>query len=329
MATAKLAEISIETGQTLVASHQLTDSGDHQTYSSASKPWSKFAGKEATILPNGLATGGAVVVGVSGTNNKIDVAALTCYLAGVLTTVNAAADETVTRAVTTDTHMINSVTITSAGAVAIIAGTDSTAFSEVRDAAGGPPLIPVGSIEIAQIRMSSNSAGKVTTDEIFAVAGQHMERYDYPTWTVDPIAGTIAFSAALPLSHTGAVTKRTFGKVYTPLYQKLEFADSFVPAEVTNSVSSTQVYGGVVGSESSSLGQCSFNAHMSSGHLDTVLGLAKDNQVILVKFQADRNKIPYSLTQGRIATKRTYPAGGSMVAAVTISAELPTVDFAS
>jgi hypothetical protein len=327
MPNAKLAKISFEDGQTLVGFHALTDAGAHTVFSSASKPWSRYAGKEPTIIPDGLATGGAVTPGVSATNDKIDVAALTCYLSGVLTTVNAGADETVTRAVTTDTHIINSVTITEVGAIAILAGTDGTAFSETRGATGGPPLIPVGHIEIAQVRLSSNTAAKVTSDEIYTVIGQHCERYDYPVWTENAIAGQVTFASALPLSHTGAIPKGVFAKVYTPLYQEINKADSFVPAEVSNSVSSTQIYNGVIGSESSSLGQCSFNAYLENGHTDSIIGRA--GNVVLVKFQADRNRLPYSLTQGRLAIKRTYPAGNAMVAAVTISAENATVDFAS
>jgi hypothetical protein len=324
MPSAKLAKISFEDGQTLRAFHTLADSGDHATFASSYSPWSRMSGREYTVAPNGLATGGAATPSAS--NDEIDVAALSCYLAGVLTTVAADTGVSVTRAADANTHCINSLTVTSAGAIAVVAGDDSTAFSETRGAAGGPPFIAAGDIEIAQVRLSSKTAAAVAVDEIFSVVGQHCERYDYPVWTVDSIRGQIQFAQALPLSHTGGLPKKVYAKVYTPLYQELAKADAFVPAEVTNSVSSTQVYNATVAAESSSLGQASFNAYLENGHTDSIL--SKAGEVVLVKFQADRNRLPYSLTQGRLAVKRSYPAGNAMVAAVTISAETATVDFA-
>src|SRR5512143_2984440 len=164
MPSAANAKLQYEAGQALVAMAAMTDSGDQQTFTLANASvWSSKSGYDPQIFPNGLATGGAVVPAVSGTNDKIDVAALTCYLAGVLTSVAAAADTSITRPATA-VSKIDSITVTSAGAIAVVAGTDgsTTAFSETRAAAGGPPLIPVGSIEIAQVRLISNTAAAIT-----------------------------------------------------------------------------------------------------------------------------------------------------------------------
>ena len=38
----------------------------------------------------------------------------------------------------------------------VVAGTATTAFSDTRGASGGPPFIPVGSVEVAQVRLTSN-----------------------------------------------------------------------------------------------------------------------------------------------------------------------------
>lgn len=327
MATAKNALIQFENGGTLRTFSAMADSGDHTLFSATYSPWSKAIGREAIVLPNGVATGGNVIPAVSATNDRVDVTALTCYLAGVLTSVSAGTDVAVTRGAGGNPHLITSITVDSTGAIAAVAGTGGTAFSEVRDAAGGPPYIPGGSIELAQVRLSSATAGVVLASEIFAVVGQHRERYDYPTWATEHLTGKITFSSALPLSHTGGVTKRAYYQAYTPSFVDIPNASDFVPAEISASVSSTQVYGGVVGSESTSLGQAKFNAHLADGHTDPLLAAVGD--VLIFKFKSDKNRAPYSLTQGRLAISRTYPAAGSMVAACTISAESKTLDFVS
>ncbi|GAF96884.1 unnamed protein product, partial [marine sediment metagenome] len=98
----------------------------------------------------------------------------------------------------------------------------------------------------------------------------------------------------------------------------------FVPAETTHSVSSTEIYSGTVGATSKSLGQGSFTAHLADGISDNLLAL-KD-EVLWFKFKQDRLKNPYVLTQGTLGIARTFPAGASIVAACTISAEEAAVD---
>lgn len=325
MAISSNAQIEFEAGQTLVAMAELTDSGDHTTYEGASSPWSQASGFTPVIRPNGLVTGGAVTPAVSGTNDKVDVAALTCYLAGVLTSVSAGTDVTVSRGADTDTHRITSITVTAQGAIAAVAGVDGTAFSETRGANGGPPLIAVGAIEIAQVRVTSISAAAVDSDEIFDVIGQHCERYDYPAWSINPFDGSITLSAALPQSHTGPVTKKIYAQYYTPIFQTVAKAVDFKPAEASYSVTSQEYYGGVIGGSSSSLGQASFTVMLEDGHTDSLLQQAGNN--ILIKFKQDRNRAPYSLTQGILGITRTFPKTSQVQAACTVSAELSTQDF--
>ena len=169
--------VQYESGQTLAPMQAMTDSGDHATFSITAKPWSGVAGKEPEILPDGLATGGAISPN-TGSNDSIICAPLTCYLAGVLTAV-ATGNVTVSRAAT-ETHLITSITVNDAGALTAVAGAEGTAFSETRGAAGGPPLIPSGSIELGQVRLSSATAAEVAATEIFQVVGSHQERYDFP-----------------------------------------------------------------------------------------------------------------------------------------------------
>lgn len=331
MPTAENAILYYEAGQDPTAMVELSDSGDHAIFNSAANFWSNRSGYEPVVRPNGLITGGAVSVADSGSNDVVDVAALTCYLAGVSTSVSAAADQAVTRGVT-DPYIINSVTITSAGAIAVVTGTEGTAFSETRGAAGGPPWIPTGSIEIAQVRLSSLTAAAVTADEIFQVVGTHLERWDYPTWNekririTDQVVGYagVEFISALPLIHSddaGTTTagKEVYAEYYEPILAELSNAEDFVPPENSHSVSSKQVYGGTVGASSSTLGQGSFIFYPSDGVTDNLIKLA--GEILLFKFKPNRLKNPYVICQGKLGIAPTYPAGDNLSVSATISAE--------
>ena len=309
----------------------MTDQGDQKTFRSSDNLWSRVSEKTPDVRPNGLATGGIVSVGVSGSNNKIDVAALNCYLAGVLTAVGASADEDVTRATPTDTHIINSVTITSAGAIAIIAGTDGTGFSETRGAAGGPPWIPTGSIEIAQVRLSSNSDAPVTVDEIFMVPNVHKEMWNFPTWEIvygeveNGVLGYagIDFTSAMPLIHsddagTNTATKKVYASYNTPSFAEVPDAGDFVPPANSHSVSSKQVYGRTIGASSKSLGQGSFSAELQDGITDALLQMIDED--LWFKFKQNRSNNPYILCQGKLGVTSNFPAGDSITAACTVSA---------
>jgi hypothetical protein len=325
------AKIQYESGQDLVPFVALTDQGDHTEFLSADPLWSKREGKTPVVYPNGLATGGTVTPGTVA--NDVAVAALTCYLAGVLTSVAADSTVAITRATSADTHIKNSITINSAGVIAVVAGTDSTSFSDTRGAAGGPPLIPVGSIEIAQVHTTSFTSALVTTDEIKQVVGTHVERYDYPTWTVNPFnvaSGVIGnagveFAAALPAIHTGSVPKAIYAQYYDPSFSDIQKSDSFVPPETTHSVSSKQIYGTTLGSSSSSLNQGSFTAYLEDGISDGILGLK--NTTLFFKFLQSRlNTTPYILMQGKLGISRTFPANDQITAACTVSAETAAVE---
>jgi hypothetical protein len=325
------AKIQYESGQDLVSFVALTDQGDHLDFRSADPLWSNRAGYEPSVKPNGLATGGAVTPGAA--NDDVAVAALTCYLAGVLTSVAADLTVAITRAVSADTHIKNSITITSAGVIAVVTGTDSTSFSDTRGAAGGPPLIPVGSIEIAQVHTTSFTPALITADEIKQIVGTHCERYDYPTWeqhrfnVESGIIGNagIEFSAALPPIHTGAVAKAVYAQYYEPAFTDVPKSDSFVPPETTHSVSSKQIYGTTLGSSSSSLNQGSFTAYLEDGISDGILALK--NQTLFFKFYQNKlNSTPYLLQQGKLGISRTFPAGDQITAACTVSAEAAAVE---
>ena len=324
MSTAENAKLQYEAGQNAVAMSALTNSGDETTFTSAAMLWSGKSGHAPVVRPNGLLTGGAV--SVHATNDKVTVAALTCNLQGVVTSV-AAGEATITRPAS-DKAKVCSITINAAGSIAVVAGTDSlsSAFSETRAAAGGPPLIPVDSIEIAQVRVTTSAAGAVAASEIYQVVGLHTERADFPLWDVNYDAGSVTFLGALPEIHTGTVPKKFYASYASPIFADIALASDFVPPENTHSVSSTQVYGTTLGATASTLGQGSFTAYLSNGVSDALVQL-KD-QTLWFKFFPDRYASPYLLCQGKLGVSRTFPAGDSIQAACTISASAPAVEVA-
>lgn len=320
MATAENAKLEYEGGQTSYAIAALTDSGDNTTFTSAAALWSRRAGYAPVIRPNGLLTGGAVIPAVAAGNNNVDVAALTCNLNGVVTSVAADTDVAITRPATA-VSKINSITVNSSGAIAVVAGTDgsTTAFSETRAAAGGPPLIPTTSIEIAQVRVITNTAGVITEAQIFTTIGTHRETASYPQYTTSYIDGSITFLAALPDIHTGPTPKQTFASYAAPIFAEVSLADAFTAPETSNSVSSTQIYNTTLGSTSSTLGQGGFTAYLENGVNDTLVSLKNEN--LWFRFYPDRYASPYLLCQGKLGISRTWPAGDNIQAACTISAE--------
>lgn len=320
MSTAENARLSYEGGQNFTAMTALTNSGDATLFTSAALLWSAKSGYQPKVRPDGLATGGAVIPAATLANDQVDTSALTCWLAGIKTSVAATTNKAVTRGSAGNICNINSITINSSNVITVVAGTAAPTFSETRGAAGGPPFIPVGSIEIAQVRLGSITAAKVLASEIFAVPGIHTERYDFPFWTENNDSGSVTFASALPLSHTAGVPKKVYASFSEPIFVDVPLASDFVPPETSNSVSSTQVYGTTLGSSSSSLGQGAFTAYLSDGIGDPLVSLK--NQILWFKFFPDRYQSNYILTQGKLGINRTYPANNSVQAKCTITASI-------
>lgn len=337
MATAKDALLQYEAGQNATAMSLLTNSGDEITFTSAAALWSGRSGYAPVIRPNGLLTGGLVTVDNAGANNVVDVAALTCNLAGVVTSVSAGS-VSITRPATA-VAKINSVTVDSSGALAMVAGTDGadTTFSETRAAAGGPPLIPVGSIELAQVRVTSDTAAPITAAQIFQVVGLHRERADFPLYTVNygptivdgvqtKAGGSVSFLSALPEIHTGPTPKRVYASYSSPIFADVALASDYVPSETSNSVTSTQVYGATIGSAASTLNQGTFTAYLTNGTTDPLVLLK--NATLWFKFFPDRYATPYILDQGVLGVARTFPVADQIQAACTVSATTAAIEVA-
>jgi len=324
--------LDYEAGQTAVAMTALSDSGDNKTFNSAAELWSNRAGFTPTVRPNGVLTGLVVSVAASGSNNVVDVSGGTCWLAGVATTITAGTDETITRATATDTHNINSITITAAGAIAVVAGTDGTSFSATRGAAGGPPWIDNDAIEIAQVKTSSNTAAAITAAEIVQVPGSSRETALFPVWEQERIrvsngalgyAG-VTFASELAVIHSedaGSTTaaKQVYASYYTPTFAQVPKASDFVRPSNSYSVSSTEYYGGAMGSRSQSIGQGSFTGYTNSL---TEGFLVFEGEELWFKFRNDRLvTLPAVYCQGVLGIAETFNTDGSIEVAATISAE--------
>lgn len=345
MAVLNSAAVKYESAQTPVAFAAMTGNTARTTYSLTSKPWSSVVittGVEPYVVgPYGLITGGAIIPAVLAGNNNVDVAALTAMMPAVATasattgivSVNAAADKACSRGSAADACIINSITITSAGAIAVVAGTATTAFSATRGAAGGPPSILPGSIEIGQVKLTSTAAAVITTSEIYQVVGDSLERYDYPVYSTDPIRGQITFAAALPLIHATAAgvaataAKLVYARVATPVFAEIPRARNFVPANTTNSTNSEQYYDGALGSFTSSIGQAQFEAALNDGVTDALLGKVGSN--LLFQFFPDKNKAPYIVTQGVLGATQAFSVGANPTATFTVSPLQASVLFSS
>lgn len=339
MSQAKNGVVQMEEGSTPQGSTLMEDSGDHQTFGIDGVEL--FSGDPVAVCrPNGILTGRNLIGEAdSGNDDVVDVAACTCNLNGVETAVAAAADLAIARPAG-DVAKIVAVIIDSTGVYDTVAGTDGAgaAFSAVVGAAGGPPFIPVDAIKVGEVRLTAAAADVVYAEEIFQ-NGDLTERSASPTFDVDGTGrgdyaaesamrrAHVRFSAALPLIHTAGTTKRVYLDYSEPTMAEVSRSSDFTPAEETYSTSASEHYGGVDATESTSLGTASFAAKLNDGVADAVV--AAKGTVRIFKFFPDRGKAAHLVTQGRVATARTFAVGDHKKATVTIAATKPTVEFFS
>ncbi|WP_319577662.1 hypothetical protein [uncultured Desulfobacter sp.] len=318
------AAIYAEMSQDLVAMTALSDDGDQTKYNSADRLWSKRSGYTADVKPNGVATGLSITPGAA--NDTVAVSAGTCYLAGVLTSVSADSALSVPRPAVSNYQQL-AITVTSAGALAVVEGSEHTAFSETWDADGGSPLIPVGSILLGIVKYSSQTSAVVSASEIKQTSNSYRESYNFPTWAVRAYevensalgyAG-VDFDAALLACHTGGIPKAVYAEYYTPEFAKLAETTDFVPPETSHSVSSTQIYGKTKGSSSSSLGQGSFTAYFEDGISDAMVTM-KNESLFFKFFQDELVTSKYILCQGKLGLTRSFSPEEDPQGSCTISA---------
>lgn len=306
--------LEFEGGQNAFPMTELTDTGDAQLFESGEELWSQAAGFAPVVRPDGVVTG-AEITPASG-NDSVAVAAFTAFVGGVELAVASQSSLSVTRALT-DTHRITSIVCDGSGAVTAVAGTEGTEFVETRGSAGGPPYIPVGSIELGQVRLSSGTAAAVKEGEIYQLVNRHKESAIFPIPTIDYALGNVEFSSALPKIHTGDTAKGVFASFATPEFIEAFDAYDFVPSEVGYSSSSKQTYTRVKSSTSQSLNNASFSVDLTDGISDTIASVQGQN--LYFRFYPDKTKPQHFIEQGILAIARTFPAGGDIVASCTIN----------
>ncbi len=162
------------------------------------------------------------------------------------------------------------------------------------------------------------TAAPLLQSEVFTVVGTHVERADYPLFTINYDEGTVTFLSALPEIHTGTLPKGVFASYASPIFSEVSLASDFRPPETSHSVTSTQIYGTTLGSTSKTLNQGGFTAYLDDGVSDALVTLKDEN--LWFRFYPDRYKTPYLLCQGKLGISRTYPAGDNIQATCTISA---------
>ena len=324
MATAANGLIYYEAARTQNVLETLTDSGDHKTFNSTATIWSQYESYTPVVRPNGIT---ARCLAQPGTvADTVNMEAGTAYISGLAVTLTAAPVLAYTRAGALD-YIIGSVCVSSAGYVMVMGTGHATAFSTTRGVAGGPPFIPVDSVEVCQIRTTDTAAAVIEDTEIFQIPGVTTEYSFEPSFEIKPFrvsmktlgkAG-VDFVSALPTIHTGSTTKKVFAATYSPEFTSIAKADAFVAAENTYSISSKQVYSRTFASSSRALGGSSFTAYLEDGITDGFL--ANAGKTITVKFFPDTYKTAYIIEQGKLGVARTFPVADQIQANCTMNCE--------
>lgn len=316
MATAENAKLEYEAGQNAFAMQALTDSGDQTVFTSAASFFSRRNGFEPTVKPDGVLTGGEITP--SG-QDQVSVAALTLNLAGLEVAVSTGT-ASVSRPLS-NVSKVTSIVVDATGSIDTVSGLDgsNTAFSETRGDAGGPPFIPVGEVEIGQVRVTSSNSSNISASEVFQVVGLHQERADFPIYNVDYSAGEIEFIGPIAAIHTGSEPKGVFASFHSPIFAEISLASDFVPPETTHTVNSTQIYGTTLGNTTSTLNQGTFTAFLENGVNDPLVTLK--NEILWFRFFPSRYSSGNILTQGKLGVARTFPADDNIQASCTINAE--------
>lgn len=320
-------KIEYESGVTPFLMTEITDSGDHKTFTTEASLFSETVGNAPVVLPNGVLNG--AVITVSATEDAVSVSATLCNLNGVADTVVAADTALAVSRPTTDVSIVHSITIDNTGALAVVTGTEGTTtlFSETRGAAGAPAFIPFDSIEIGQVRLTSSVAGAIAKNQIFQTENAHKEMANYPSFESENFTGSVVFESALPLIHTGYLAKAIYASYAEPVFSEQKFANDFAPAEISYSSSSSQVYGATLGTTTESLGKVTFTAILKNGITDPIL--AKKGQNIFIRYYQDKYKLPHILSQGKISFARSFSASAEPKVTCTLAVTKESVERAS
>lgn len=325
MPSASNGKIELEFAATAVAMAALTDSGDQTIFAGNGSDWSRLSGLEPVVRPNGVVSG--LVVSTHASNDTVTISAGTAYIAGVLVSIPAGS-VAITREMT-DAFLTTSICVIADGTFSSDeGGAHTSALSSTRAADGGPPLLATTKIELAQVKTTSVSAAVIAASEIFQVPNVHREVALFPGYNIGYDGGIVTLTAPLMQNHTGPVPKAVYASYANPIFSEQAKCNSYVPAETSYTQQSTPIYGGNVGSESSSLAQGSFTVFLENGITDPMIQNIK-NQFVWTKFYPNRSSDEHIKGQARLGLVRAFPADNAISAACTLTAETAFTDEAA
>ena len=232
-------QLKIEDSFSQAGPQLMTGTGDNRTFVCGAASFSlceqdeNGVDRRPVVRPDGLRNGCRIRGASSGISDAVDVSEGSLWIAGAEVAVTASSDITITRPVSGSVKKV-SVVANSLGSISLVDGTEGANFSDSRGAAGGPPFVDVGKVEIAILKLSDVS-GPISESEI-----SFFPEYSFaPSFDLSPHEGKVIFREDLPLIHTEGVSKNIYITYcepavapvdmfsITPPYSRREFDYSF------------------------------------------------------------------------------------------------------
>jgi len=229
LSVAKNFSILVEDGFQARGPALMADSGDGRFFTCGGARFSLCEKDENGIdrtpgvRPDGVRNGCFVSAAADGLADAVDVGHGTAWIGYAPVTVQAAANVAVPRPAS-GMKKTSSVALDATGAVSVIGGTDGAGFSAARGAAGGPPFVPAGKIELATVALSHNAAA-VKEEEI-----SFMPEYSHaPEYGLSPYSCGVRFFAPLPAIHEGGVARNVWITWDEPIMAAVDAVSLRVP----------------------------------------------------------------------------------------------------
>lgn len=325
MGSASNGLLRVESGPVAKPFENLTDDGDQKNFSATFTIWSLDGEFAPKVLPFGVISGGRGTPGAS--NDTVNVSAGKALMPGATVadgngevSWSASSGLSVTRP-STQTHKIVSITVTTAGAVTAVNGSEGTAFSTTRGGAGGPPFVPVDSTELFQVLLSSQTAAIILASELQHVPNSSREEAFSPGWTEDALNGKVTFQTALEAAHTGGVAKTVQLRANGVSFADHADAVDWSPPSETFSVNSQQIYRRSIASETSSVGAGSVTVFLQNGIRDSIL--QRRGKRTWIQFFPDADAGDHDICNGKVSFEKSYPADNEISATMNIAAREP------
>ncbi len=227
--------LKVESGFTAKSYEAMTDIGNHQIFSSTGTRFSLCEKDESgvdrrpVVTPDGVRNGCYVSPAASGAANAFDLSPGTLLIGGAQVNIAGSSGVSVSRP-SSGNYRVVSITLTAGGGLSVVNGSDGSVACATRGAAGGPPWVAVGSIELATIVLSSVSGPLAEENIIFAPEYSHC-----PEYTLLPYTAQVRFAAPLAAIHTGGLPRAVWVKWSEPTMVSLD-AIAFRPPVVIHEI---------------------------------------------------------------------------------------------